>query len=165
MKIKIYLSWLMLGLFSACSVAATQPLKLDWMELIPQSERNQFNEQGMPMVSHESSEQAKQNKIGSVRHELNGSRVKIPGFVIPLEGDENIVTEYFLVPYFGACIHVPPPPPNQIIYVKMPQGAPVQHLWDIIYVVGTLEVKEMSNDIAQAGYTIIADSIEPYDDQ
>ncbi|MCE0494033.1 DUF3299 domain-containing protein [Vibrio salinus] len=164
MKLKLSFSWLLFCLFATDQTFAAQPLKLDWIELIPQSERNQFNEQGMPKINHEGGP-AKQNKIGSVRKELDGSLVKIPGFVIPLEGDENTVTEFFLVPYFGACIHVPPPPPNQIIYVNMPQGAPVQRLWDIIYVIGTLKASEMSNDIAQAGYTIQADSIEPYDDQ
>lgn len=164
MKIKMSLSLLVCSVFSTLALAGNQPIKLDWLELIPQSERNQFNDQGMPNVNH-NGDAAKQNIIGSVRKELDGSLVKIPGFVIPLEGDENTVTEFFLVPYFGACIHVPPPPPNQIIYVKMPQGAPVQHLWDIIYVVGKLEAKEMDNDIAQAGYTITADAIEPYDDQ
>ncbi len=43
------------------------------------------------------------------------------------------------MPYFGACIHVPPPPPNQIIYVKFPKGAQIQELWDVIYVIGEMK--------------------------
>lgn len=138
-------------------------LQLDWIDLIPKSERNQFNAQGMPITNH-SGNAAKQSLQGKVRQELSGSMVKIPGFVIPLEGDANTVTEFLLVPYFGACIHVPPPPPNQIIYVKFPRGAPIQQLWDVIYVVGRLKTVSMSHDLAETGYMLEGTSIEEYDD-
>ena len=107
---------------------------------------------------------AKQSKLGHVRKELNGSKVKIPGFVIPLEGDQNMVTEFLLVPYFGACIHVPPPPPNQIVYVKFPKGAPIQQLWDVIYVVGTLKTETTNHELAETAYVIEGTQIEEYDD-
>lgn len=155
---------LLLSLFAPAAFASDDVLQLDWLDLIPQSERNQFDQQGLPMPDHSGNAQAKQSKIGHVRPELNGSKVKIPGFVIPLEGDENTVTEFLLVPYFGACIHVPPPPPNQIIYVKFPQGAPVQELWDIVYVVGTLKTDSVSLELAESGYTLQGDNLEPYDD-
>ncbi|WP_253820533.1 DUF3299 domain-containing protein [Vibrio pectenicida] len=138
-------------------------LKLDWIDLIPKSERNQLDAQGMPMANH-SGKAAQQSLTGKVRQDLNGSKVKIPGFVIPLEGDANKVTEFLLVPYFGACIHVPPPPPNQIVYVKFPKGAPVQQLWDVIYVVGKLKTTSMSHDLAETGYMLEGTSIEEYDD-
>ncbi|MBU2895786.1 DUF3299 domain-containing protein [Vibrio hepatarius] len=138
-------------------------LKLDWLDLIPKSERNQLNAQGMPIANH-SGKAAHQSLIGKVRQDLNGSTVKIPGFVIPLEGDANKVTEFLLVPYFGACIHVPPPPPNQIVYVKFPKGAPVQQLWDVIYVVGKLKTESISHDLAETGYMLEGTSIEEYDD-
>ncbi|HTU52118.1 MAG TPA: DUF3299 domain-containing protein, partial [Acidobacteriaceae bacterium] len=57
---------------------------------------------------------------------LSGKRVSIPGFMVPLEDDLDVVTEFLLVPYAGACIHVPPPPPNQIVYVKMNKNTKVQ---------------------------------------
>ncbi|MCG6451163.1 DUF3299 domain-containing protein, partial [Vibrio parahaemolyticus] len=69
-----------------------------------------------------------------------------------------------LVPYFGACIHVPPPPPNQIIYVKFPEGAPVQELWDVVYVIGTLKTQSVSLDLAETGYVIEGQEIAEYDD-
>jgi len=75
-----------------------------------------------------------------------------------------MITEFLLVPYFGACIHVPPPPPNQIIYVKFPKGAPIQQLWDVIYLVGTLKTESISHDLAQTGYLIEGTAIEEYDD-
>ncbi|CZF84509.1 DUF3299 domain-containing protein [Grimontia marina] len=143
---------------------ADEALKLDWLDLIPESERNQFNDRGTPVIDH-TNEAPQQNLVGKVRSELNNSQVKIPGFVIPLEGDANIVTEFLLVPFFGACIHVPPPPPNQIVYVKFEEGAPVQELWDVVYVVGQLKTQTVSHDIAQAGYLLEGSAIEPYDDE
>ncbi|EEY44964.1 hypothetical protein VMA_003039 [Vibrio mimicus VM223] len=116
------------------------------------------------MPDHNGTEPAKQQQLGTVRTELNGSRVKIPGFVIPLEGDDQKVTEFLLVPYFGACIHVPPPPPNQIIYVKFPKGAPIQELWDVIYVIGELKTESLSHDLAETAYTIVGTEIAEYDD-
>ncbi|MGF1752518.1 DUF3299 domain-containing protein [Vibrio makurazakiensis] len=157
---------LMIGLLMMPVYAADtndeEILTLDWIDLIPESERAQLDPFGMPTVDH--STQAKQSTLGAIRTELNGSQVKIPGFVIPLEGDADKVTEFLLVPYFGACIHVPPPPPNQIIYVKFPQGAPVQELWDVVYVVGTLKTESMSHELAETGYLIEGTSIEEYDD-
>ena len=119
----------------------------------------------MPIITNHDGAAVTQSLVGSVRTELNGSKVKIPGFVIPLEGDDKHVTEFLLVPYFGACIHVPPPPPNQIVYVKFPQGAPVQQLWDVIYVVGTLKTQQISHELAEVGYLLEGQKIEPYDDQ
>ncbi|AMG02924.1 DUF3299 domain-containing protein [Vibrio mimicus] len=139
-------------------------LQLDWLDLIPEQERKLFDQQGMPMQDHNGTEPAKQQQLGTVRTELNGSRVKIPGFVIPLEGDDQKVTEFLLVPYFGACIHVPPPPPNQIIYVKFPKGAPIQELWDVIYVIGELKTESLSHDLAETAYTIVGTEIAEYDD-
>lgn len=158
--------WLLL--LTACLpffVSAEGALTLDWLDLIPESERNQFNDRGMPLVDHSGDTAAQQSLVGRVRPELDNSLVKIPGFVIPLEGDANTVTEFLLVPFFGACIHVPPPPPNQIVYVKFEKGAPVQELWDVVYVVGKLKTETISHDIAQAGYLLEGSTIEPYDDQ
>lgn len=143
--------------------ASEDLLTLDWIDLVPQNERNQFDPNGMPAVDH-SGANMQQSKVGSVRPELNGSIVKIPGFVIPLEGDDKTVTEFLLVPYFGACIHVPPPPANQIIYVKYPEGAPIQELWDVIYVIGRLKTETINHELAEAGYVIEGTAIAEYDD-
>ena len=144
-----------------------QVLKLNWIDLIPYKERNLiYDNDGNPVakIEHEGELSAMQSKIGSVREELDNSQVQIPGFVIPLEGDENILTEFLLVPYFGACIHVPPPPLNQIIYVKFQKGAPVQQLWDVVYIVGKLRTKSTTTDIAKTGYYIDGIEILKYED-
>ena len=142
---------------------AEEVLTLDWIDLVPEKERQQFNQNQMPILNHDG-DAAQQSLIGSVREELNGSKVKIPGFVIPLEGDNKTITEFLLVPYFGACIHVPPPPPNQIIYVKFPKGAPIQQLWDVVYILGTLKTQAISHDLAEVGYLLEGTALEEYDD-
>jgi len=97
-----------------------------------------------------------------VRDDLNGKKIKLPGFVVPLEGNDKVITEFLLVPYFGACIHVPPPPTNQVVYVKYPKGAPVADLWDAIWVYGTIRADSKTADANTAGYTMDAARIEVY---
>lgn len=144
--------------------AHAEPLQLNWIDLVPEDQRAQFDIAGMPTTSTHDGDAAQQPMTGTVRTELDGSEVKIPGFVIPLEGDANNITEFLLVPYFGACIHVPPPPPNQIIYVKFPSGAPVQELWDVVYVVGELKAETMEHELAQTGYLLNGVRLEVYED-
>ena len=75
---------------------------------------------------------------------LLGKPIKIPGYAVPIEGDEgfDLVSEFLLVPVFGMCIHVPPPPPNQVILVKMKEPVPFELLLDAIWIYGVLEVGE-----------------------
>lgn len=99
-----------------------------------------------------------------VRPEFEGEQVRIPGFVVPLEFDEQRrVTEFFLVPFFGACIHYPPPPPNQIIYVSHPAGLPLSNLWDPYWVEGTVQLELISNELGDAAYTLADINIYLYD--
>jgi hypothetical protein len=157
--------WLIAIIFCLPTLSnAEDVLKLDWIDLVPQQERKLLDQKNMmPLLNHDG-EAVKQSMIGAVREELNGSEVKIPGFVIPLEGDDKVVTEFLLVPYFGACVHVPPPPPNQIIYVKFAKGAPIQQLWDVVYVVGRLKTQHISHDMAEVGYLLEGTALEEYDD-
>lgn len=96
--------------------------------------------------------------------EMDGKMVKVPGFVVPVQGDGLMVTEFFLVPYFGACIHVPPPPSNQIIYVRFEPGTKVENLYDAIWVTGKLETEVTTHELASSGYSLEAFVIEPYED-
>jgi hypothetical protein len=91
--------------------------------------------------------------------ELNNKYVKIPGFVVPLEGDADSITEFLLVPYFGACVHVPPPPSNQIVYVKFSEGVPIDNLYDAVWVTGKLSTDGWVGDIASVGYTLTGESV------
>lgn len=95
---------------------------------------------------------------------LHGRRVRLPGLVLPLEGDGEQMSEFMLVPYFGACIHVPPPPSNQIVYVKTgPKKAHVGQIYDAVWVTGKLLTKYQHQELGDAGYTIEAEKVEPYE--
>ena len=94
--------------------------------------------------------------------ELDGQLVRIPGFVVPVEFDEESITEFFLVPYFGACIHSPPPPPNQIIYVHAPNGLQLNTLYDPFWISGTINTTLVKNYMATAAYSLKMASYEAY---
>ena len=97
-----------------------------------------------------------------VVQELDGSRVKLPGFIVPLDYQGTRVSSFLLVPYFGACIHVPPPPANQIVYVKTGKPYDMKQMWDPVWVTGKMSTKAHYNDLGDAGYTMDAGAIEPY---
>lgn len=96
--------------------------------------------------------------------ELDGRMVRLPGFVVPLEGDGRKVDEFLLVPYYGACIHVPPPPANQTVHVRTQGGgARVRGLFDTVWVTGVVHVERTKSALAEAGYRIEAIDVAPYD--
>ncbi len=92
--------------------------------------------------------------------ELDGKRVHIGGYVVPLDFEATTVKEFLLVPFVGACIHVPPPPPNQIIYVKTAKGFDVAGSFDPVWVTGPLKVASQYTGLAETGYSIDAESVE-----
>lgn len=96
--------------------------------------------------------------------ELDGIQAKLPGFIVPLElAGEGKVKEFLLVPYFGACIHYPPPPPNQIVYVTLDEPAEIESLWAPIWATGELKTQFRGSDLGSAGYTMAAHKIEEYE--
>ena len=92
--------------------------------------------------------------------------IRLPGFIVPLEfGDEQQqVTRFFLVPYFGACIHLPPPPPNQIIYPEYDKAFKLKSIYEPFWLYGTLHTKLIENDTATAAYTIKVERVELYEE-
>ncbi len=95
---------------------------------------------------------------------LEGQRVKLPGFVVPLEMDAKRIDQFLLVPYYGACIHVPPPPPNQTVHVVTPEGKGFEGtLFDVVWVTGTMRVERLSSDLAEAGYRLEEAAVVPYE--
>lgn len=106
-----------------------------------------------------------------VNRDLDGSIVRIPGYALPLEMTEGGITEFLLVPYVGACIHVPPPPPNQMVFVKLREEYEVKSLFDPVWITGQLRVEQASrslnyvdgtSDVA-TGYALSGVTIEPYE--
>ncbi len=99
-----------------------------------------------------------------VVEELDGALVKIPGFIVPLEvSSGGEVSEFLLVPYFGACIHYPPPPPNQLVHVLAKEPLDLESTWDPIWAIGELKTEFRDLGLASAGYKMTAQAIEKYE--
>ncbi|MDX1377148.1 MAG: DUF3299 domain-containing protein, partial [Burkholderiales bacterium] len=86
-------------------------------------------------------ERARRDK--AVDATLDGRLIRMPGFVLPLEYAGRKVAEFLLVPWVGACIHTPPPPPNQIVHVRMAKGAEFESkgMYSAVWVTGVLAAK------------------------
>ena len=95
---------------------------------------------------------------------IDGAEIRLPGFAIPLDTDTKIAKSFILVPYYGACIHTPPPPSNQIVLVRAPQGARIEEAFAMVWVTGRLRVEAQQTDVAHAGYTLDARSVAPYEE-
>ncbi len=108
----------------------------------------------------------------SVVKELDGRQIRMAGYLLPLEITDAKVTQFLLVPYVGACIHVPPPPPNQIVHVNLDpeKGWKGGGLFDPVWVTGKIKAKSMVKDLflvdgsanIDIGYTMQGDRVEPY---
>jgi hypothetical protein len=95
--------------------------------------------------------------------QLAGRTVRIPGYIVPLDDFADEVTEFLLVPYFGACIHTPPPPPNQMVHVRVGRGAHASTSWDRpVWIEGRLEIKAVLSPYGVVAFTMRADKITPY---
>ena len=108
----------------------------------------------------------------AVADDLNGQFIRMPGYALPLEFKDTGVTELLLVPYIGACIHVPPPPPNQIVYVSLKRPFEADDLFTPVWITGRLAVERVSKSLSyvdgqamiSAGYKMTAVRIEPYEE-
>ncbi|MGI9523649.1 MAG: DUF3299 domain-containing protein [Hyphomicrobiaceae bacterium] len=101
---------------------------------------------------------------------LNGEQIRMPGYLLPLEFSEEGETDFLLVPYVGACIHVPPPPANQIVFVRLTERFKVDDLFTAVWVTGTMKTKQSSKALTlvdgstdvSVGYHIDDGSVEVY---
>jgi uncharacterized protein len=141
-------------------------LQVDWDKLLPPHAAKPINEPPAPVHGYlgESGPAAKQSGSSAVNADLEGLTLRIPGFIVPLDVDAaGQVVEFLLVPYYGACIHVPPPPPNQIIYVKPAKPIPVKDMFNAYWVTGRMHVEIRNTQMASASYTMNASKVESYE--
>lgn len=95
--------------------------------------------------------------------EFAGRNVRIPGFIVPLSTNEKRkVVEFFIVPYFGACLHLPPPPPNQIIFGRWSQGIEVRNLSNPMWFEGEMYIETNSNDMGTSAYGLKLANVTPF---
>ena len=95
---------------------------------------------------------------------LDGQEVKVSGYVVPLASDEEAVSEFLLVPFLGACVHVPPPPANQIVYVKPTYPLPNEDSYGVVSVAGTLRAEGRVSEFGAAGYEMTDALLAPFDE-
>jgi hypothetical protein len=143
----------------------------DWLELMPKSDQKAL--EAMPEIDHDSPETSgtftnegglKQSKgLPAVMYStktvasMNDKHIRLGGYPVPLETDaKGNSTLFFLVPYPGACIHVPPPPPNQLVLVRYPKGLKLDDIYTPLWVTGTLKIEKVDNDLASAAYALEA---------
>ncbi len=143
---------------------AATPREITWEELIPpgvpyaeiigEGEMDEANDTWAPVFD------ANAVKLNEA---LDGAHIRMPGYIIPLEVGAEGVTDFVLVPYVGACIHVPPPPPNQLVVVTAQTPWPSDQLWDAVWVEGVMRTALQTTLIAETGYALTADRIELYE--
>jgi hypothetical protein len=105
-------------------------------------------------------------ELTEILREADGKVVKIPGFTVPLEDFADRATEFLLVPYVGACVHTPPPPPNQLVYIEMADGEPAQlYGWDPVWLEGTLKIEMTESVYGSVGYVVEGTRLYPYEYQ
>ncbi len=114
-------------------------------------------------------EQAQQYQaaLSSTRviQEFDGKAIRIPGFIVPLEQNEDKeVTRFFIVPYFGACLHMPPPPPNQILYVESEQGITLENLYDPYWFEGIVSIEQKVDAMGTSAYSLSLDNYALYEE-
>ncbi len=96
---------------------------------------------------------------------LLGQNVRLPGYLVPLEDAPGGIKEFLLVPYFGACVHSPPPPANQIVHVVLDKPNKRFRLMDVVWVTGPLEASKTDSHMGVASYRIDAKALAPYVDK
>lgn len=96
----------------------------------------------------------------TLTEEFNDQTVRLPGFILPTEFDGTSVISFLLVPYFGACIHVPPPPPNQMVYVNFERGFDQGRLFSAVQVTGKITAGLSRTPVAPVGYTMSAEKVD-----
>ncbi len=93
---------------------------------------------------------------------LSGRRVRLPGYLVPLDEAKDGLREFLLVPYFGACIHTPPPPANQIVHGRSQAAIKGFQTMDAVWVYGTLGLVRGNSEMGASGYSMVVSRIEAY---
>ncbi|MGJ7610731.1 MULTISPECIES: DUF3299 domain-containing protein [unclassified Variovorax] len=164
-----------LGGKSAAPAAAAKPAtgqarQITWEELVPKDWDPAKEFKGMDLSALDDGDPRANELLMKMQEvsnnaptnpSMNGVEVKIPGFIVPLEEAKGEVTEFLLVPYFGACIHTPPPPANQILHVVPQKGAKFRAM-DTVWVTGKLQTLRNDSMMGVSGYHVSAANVTKY---
>ncbi len=105
---------------------------------------------------------AQQPPSSGLRADWNGQTVRLPGFVVPLDHSGTGITSFILVPFVGACVHVPPPPANQLVLVTTDRPFQSAGLYEAVHVTGALGVSTIHTHLAEVGYSLAAQNVKPF---
>ena len=193
MKLSATLSSVKFGLIAALLVLfstlnptqAANYEEIDWVALMPEDDlsallnRPEFlndiadgsaadsvDDFASKQLEYEQAQRYQQALVSTrVIEAFDGKAIRIPGFIVPLEqNDEQKATAFFVVPYFGACLHMPPPPPNQILYVEYKEGIAVENLYDPYWFEGTVKIDNHESALGTSAYSLVLDSFALYEE-
>ena len=169
------------ALTSPVSVSAETPgySLIDWNDLMPEPWVKEMTKEmaavGKKLSNlQDNSEEAnkamavmrkKFDEAPIVKTQLN-KKVRLPGYVVPLDAERSEKREFLLVPYFGACIHTPPPPANQIVLIRPTAQSKIKKLpesMDIVWVEGEIKEGRVATSQGVSGYLLEAVSVAPYE--
>lgn len=163
-----------LGLPLSLAAQGTAPKETTWEELMPK-DWDPMKELGMDKLGNiglvQEGSVKERNLMRQMREvwdnaptnpKMDGAKVRLPGYVVPLDEVKGDLKEFLLVPYFGACIHSPPPPANQIIHVLPASAAKGIRSMDPVWISGTLVREKTDSYMGAAGYRMRAERVEPY---
>lgn len=129
------------------------PPGVPYSEIIGEGEMDERNDYWRPVFD---------DNATKLNPDLDGAYIKMPGYIIPIDLSTDGVTSFVLVPYVGACIHTPPPPPNQLVFVTTDTPWPSDDLWEAVWVTGQMQHEIQTTDVAETGYVLRADKMEVY---
>ena len=141
---------------------AQDTVDLEWSDLLPEG-NNAVPQVLRGLIEHENAPlSSQQPESGGVRTDWNGKVVRLPGYIVPLDYRGTDVVAFLLVPFVGACVHVPPPPANQLVLVTTQTPYKSKGLFEPVTVSGMFGVSSISTEFAEIGYALSADKIEPF---
>jgi len=137
-------------------------IDLEWTDLVPEGQ-NVIPPSLQSLIDHDqSAPSGRQPASSGVRMDWNGQTVRIPGFILPIDFSGTGVTAFILVPFVGACVHVPPPPANQLIFVTTETPYESAGMYEPVNVIGKFGTTSTSTQLADVAYALSAYRIEPY---
>jgi len=146
-------------LLTSMAAADADLKEIDWMAMIPPDELKAMEE--MSEIDHSGGRMEQLFTSTNTVASMDGVRGKLPGYIVPIDANAaGRITEFFFVPFFGACLHMPPPPPNQIVHVKPKTPIKAGTDWDAYWMVGTLRVGLTENGIAKSAYSFDLERVE-----
>ncbi|TNY26442.1 hypothetical protein BV497_08860 [Fulvimonas soli] len=137
--------------------------ELEWTHMLPAEDVALLDK--APPVLHIGNRRGSQFGTLHTVAALDGRKVRLPGYVVPLGSDDaGRMNEFFFVPFYGACIHVPPPPPNMMVHVTLARGVDAPQLWDPFWLKGVLRIETTRNSMAASAYAMHDAVLTPYSD-